>query len=406
LSPQEKMTEALLWNTAMQNKILETLLSKYENSKHFNNQSKVNRRVSIDPAKEFPQYKDDSQVDFCKKLNSVLRELATRNLVVVKWATPSLAESVSLNIDAINEAYSLTKKVSRKDEQLWLKEQLGRYSNDKSQCVVDYVNAQIQRIEANKNVEFYTGDKQEFLDVLTSVSFICCNEEELLIRNASLHLFKDSKRLEAISSTVESFMKKYGDFEGCDDVFAECNVVKTPTLVVVKGNAIIHFEHQDINLVLVHGDLGFSTQTLQKILSVEVLGNRIVTVENLTSFYTYTNMDDVVIYLGGFHNSIKREFIKLIAKGNPEKQFLHFGDIDAGGFFILEHLRKKTGINFSPLFMDIVTLKKYAKSTKALTKNDVERLKKFLQHEEFGSVVSYMLENNCKLEQENVLTGI
>lgn len=390
----------------MQNKILETLLSKYENSKHFNNQSKVNRRILIDPAKEFPQYKDDSQVDFCKKLNSVLRELTTRNLIAVKWLTPSLAESVSLNIEAINEAYSLTKKISRRDEQFWLKEQFGKYSNDKSQCIVDYINAQKQRIDANKNVEFYTGDKQEFLDVLSAVSFICSNEEELLIRNASLHLFKDTKRLEAISSTVESFLKKYGDFEGCDDVFAECNVVKTPTLVVVKGNAIIHFEHQDINLLQMHGDLGFSTQTLHNILSVEVVGKSVVTVENLTSFYTYNNIDDVVIYLGGFHNSIKREFIKLIANGNPGKQFLHFGDIDAGGFYILDHLRQKTGINFRPLYMDIDTLKKYADFTKVLTKNDIKRLKKLQQHEEFSPIISYMLENNCKLEQENVLTGI
>lgn len=389
----------------MQNKILESLLSKYERSKSFNNQSKVNRKPSVDISKLFPQYKDSSQVDFCLKLNSVLRELSSRNLIAVKWISTSLAESVTLNLEAVNEIYSLVNRNPRKDEQNWLLNQLDRYSNDESQIVVDFIAAQKERIDANKNVEFYSGNKQDFLDLLAAVSFICSNEEELLIRNASLLLFKDSKRLEMISPTVVSFLKKYGEFDGCEDVLAECNIVRTPTQVLVKGNAKIFLETQNIDLFLLNGDLGFSTKTIQNIQSIEVLGKRVVTVENLTSFYTYANNDDFVIYLGGFHNSVKREFIKLVARDNPDKQYKHFGDIDAGGFYILEHLRNKTGIRFEAMFMDLETLEKYGEFSKPLTKNDCERLKKLQLNPEFNAVISFMLEHNCKLEQENVLAG-
>ena len=108
-----------------------------------------------------------------------------------------------------------------------------------------------------------------------------------------------------------------------------------------------------------------------------------------------------MIYLGGFHNAIRRNFIKKIADQNPTITFLHFGDIDAGGFYILEHLIKKTGISFKPFMMDVETLEKYRGSTKSLTENDRKRLNR-LEKTRFNEVISYMLEHNCKLEQEAI----
>ena len=78
---------------------------------------------------------------------------------------------------------------------------------------------------------------------------------------------------------------------------------------------------------------------------------------------------------------------------------MHFGDIDAGGFYILQHLRNKTGIEFKPYQMDLQTLKSNLKYTKKLTETDRKRLTN-LADGEFKEVVNFMLENNCKLEQE------
>lgn len=82
-----------------------------------------------------------------------------------------------------------------------------------------------------------------------------------------------------------------------------------------------------------------------------------------------------------------------------DKQFLHYGDIDVGGFYILKHLCQKTGICFRPFNMDIATLQKYSEYTKPLMKNDKKRLRNLLESD-YGSVAEYMLKNNCKLEQE------
>ena len=110
-------------------------------------------------------------------------------------------------------------------------------------------------------------------------------------------------------------------------------------------------------------------------------------------------MANLGVYLGGYHNTHRRNFIRKIYQYNPKIEYFHYGDIDAGGFYILLHLRQKTGIEFVPYNMSIDILKKYSSYTKSLTDDDRERLKN-LKNTEFSETICYMLENNCKLEQE------
>ena len=83
-----------------------------------------------------------------------------------------------------------------------------------------------------------------------------------------------------------------------------------------------------------------------------------MTVENLTSFNRIKEDDIFYIFLSGYHNSAKQNFIKKIHSQNQEKKYLHFGDIDPDGFYILQDLRTKTNINFVPYKMGIAQLEK------------------------------------------------
>lgn len=390
----------------MQKKILDTLLDKYEKSKSFNNRNINHQSFSVEPVKLFRQYSDDSQVDFCIGLNSVLHELEKKDFISVIWDTPSKAKKITLNVNAIENIYAVLGRMPRNKEQCLILDVLKEFENSNS-ILQKYVDAQRQRIADNKNVEFYDAkhNLDEFKDVLKAVDYLVKNDEEILLRKASLVLYRDSKRLETVVSTIESLMRKYGDYDGCDDILAECNVVKTPTQVIVKGNAILNLKGQVLDLSKIDGDIGLSTESLEDVFSVDVLGNRVVTIENLTSFYTYGNRDDFVIYLGGFHNSVKRDFLKKVFAENASKSYMHFGDIDAGGFYILKHLRNKTGIRFLPMNMNVQTLEQYKESVKTLTSEDRNRLERFLDDIEFKDVAHYMLKNNCKLEQENVIAS-
>ncbi len=95
-----------------------------------------------------------------------------------------------------------------------------------------------------------------------------------------------------------------------------------------------------------------------------------------------------MIYLGGYHNHSRRNLLMQIYQKLPDAQYYHFGDLDAGGFYILEHLKRKTGIPFQMFQMDIEILKKYEDYAKPLTENDKKRL---MQLEKW----------NCRTKREN-----
>jgi hypothetical protein len=168
-----------------------------------------------------------------------------------------------------------------------------------------------------------------------------------------------------------------------------------------KGAGAIVLSGQRIDLRGFRGDIAISSALLEEIGRIEITGDVVMTVENLTSFHMAESADVFLIYLGGFHNRIRREFIRKVHAQNPYKAFRHFGDVDAGGFYILEHLRRLTGVGFEPYRMDVETLRQYRDFSKRLTDNDRERLKR-LQGGRFNEVISYMLEHDCKLEQEAV----
>ena len=126
----------------------------------------------------------------------------------------------------------------------------------------------------------------------------------------------------------------------------------------------------------------------------------ILTISNGKENYI-NNPDFIAIYLGGFHNSVKKNLLKKISIHDKSIEFYHFGDIDAGGFLIFEDLVSKTGIQFKPYMMDINTLKNYESNWASLTVNDKKRLKDN-QYIIFNGVIKFMLKNNCKLEQEAI----
>ncbi len=148
--------------------------------------------------------------------------------------------------------------------------------------------------------------------------------------------------------------------------------------------------------------IAIDSDTLDRIDAVDVVSSRIVTVENLTSFNRVHDDKSFFIYLAGYHNTVKQNFIKKIAESNKNKEWYHFGDIDPDGFYILEHLKKQTGIAFKQLCMSVKELDKYKEYCKPLEDNDVKKTQSMIQKGLYVEEMEYMLNNNVKLEQEVV----
>lgn len=100
-----------------------------------------------------------------------------------------------------------------------------------------------------------------------------------------------------------------------------------------------------------------------------------------------------------YHNVLRRELLLKIYQFKTNLNYYHFGDIDAGGFYIYLHLVEKTNIPLKTTAVNIGILLKYQEYTKKLTANNRKRLIK-LKERFHDDVIDYMLENDCKLEQE------
>ena len=123
-------------------------------------------------------------------------------------------------------------------------------------------------------------------------------------------------------------------------------------------------------------------------------------VENLTSYNRVEDSASTFIFLSGYHNTAKQRFLKKIAEYSCDVLWYHFGDIDPDGYYILKNLLEKTKIPFTPWHMDIEQLQKYRKYWKPLEKNDTVKAKSLINAYFYPEIMEFMVENNCKLEQE------
>lgn len=136
-----------------------------------------------------------------------------------------------------------------------------------------------------------------------------------------------------------------------------------------------------------------------------LLGQIEVSDADFDDLIEYTQMKAKYLFVSSIPRpdlTVKQSFIKKIAESNKYKEWYHFGDIDPDGFYILEHLKKKTGISFKQLFMGIDELKKYRNYCKNLEDNDIKKAQSLIDKGLYLDTMRYMLENNVKLEQEVV----
>lgn len=386
----------------IEEKILNYLLDRYEKSKSFLGENKLQQNFKLAVAKVFPKYEDDADYAFYSELNASVQFLESQNFIRVEKERSGKIKAIFLNSTSVNDIYTFLNRTPKKSKNQKLLSLFNAIPlTEGLEPLVLYSEKQKQNIAQNKKVLYFENDFLEYEDLLKLCSAVLRNKNEVYIRDFSIKLFGSSKRIEALESKVRSLLFYFGSFQDKSTVLEECNIIKTPTYIMVKGNALLQFKDTAIDLQKISGDIALSSHTLLDLQKVSVLCKNVFTVENLTSFHRFNCEDSFVIYLGGFHNEIKRTFLKHVARTNANIHFFHFGDIDAGGFYILEHLIVKTGIQFVPYNMDIKTLQTHKKFWLPLTDNDKIRIKQLAQkNNRYHDVLCFMLEHNCKLEQE------
>ena len=123
---------------------------------------------------------------------------------------------------------------------------------------------------------------------------------------------------------------------------------------------------------LPHG-IEFFADELDKIEEIQLRTPVFTTVENYTSWLRCGGEGEAFFYLGGYATRCQRDFLRKVYASNPAAAYRHFGDIDAGGLYIHEHLCRVTGIPFQMYRMSRAELSRRMCGNKSRTRRNIQQ---------------------------------
>lgn len=396
--------------TPNQRKTLNSLVDKYERSKTYEGTNLVTQNFTVDPKTIWEEYTSDfADVGQIKDFEADMKDLEKQGFLIIKRRGGEISRLIANN-ERISEYYTVLQRKTKRDVMQAEMNFYKGWSEKGNLLIVSYCQEQLERISSGKKPSNTMETAEALFQLL---SYLLNNKEELLERELSMMVLADSKAFEMkyrakICKLLCRYMNFEDKLEGIDNdrerekvILEEFNIYANPSYVYLKGKISIGLNNGD-HLKIGKAPLALSSELIHEIAFITVESPGIVTVENLTSFHRINDLENTYIYLAGYHNTEKQLLLKRIAEENPGRKWLHFGDIDPDGFYILEHLKKGTGIDIAPLFMGMEQLAVNRKYCKTLNENDLVKANHLIQKSCYVNILQYMLENNCKLEQEIV----
>lgn len=385
--------------------ILEHLIDTYERRGLYNDTGgQKHQGIFFYVEKAFPEYFDNYDGSAYQNINEAIEYLRQQDILQGEKDIRGNYGRLQFNLAQIELCHQLTGRPSLGKTRRTMLELLRNWEVGEWDILNKFRTSQMERLCKNKPLEHGMADDiQKLKDVLNALPALMKLQSEVYIRNFSEAIFADSKRFQKIRGSVESILCAYGE-EGLSKktVLSTYNLLDNPTYILLKGRMHITVGGQVIQVGSIPGGIALPSMSISSITNVSIDGQSLITVENLTTFHDEPEGANAIIYLGGFHNSVRTELLKKIYQENPLKAYFHKGDIDVYGFMILENLKLKTGIPFVPLEMDLATLQEYERYqlVQPLTAADRKMLQ-LPQLIPYRDVLTYMQQHNCKAEQES-----
>ncbi len=387
-------------------KIIDKLLIKYQNSKLSKEGSERNIKIKIDnhdPIMKTYQTRDSYK--YKDSNDETIKTLTSKGFIESFFSRDGEFQYLTLNIENVDVLYEYVGSVNPKIENEKIVEYLiGIQLDDFLYKFKKFVLNQIETKYTFPKTFF--SNAEELKTIIHIIQEIIALDDEVMKRDFSVRVLGDSKKFKnKYEAKVINIIKEFDpNAENIDkeDILKNYNIVSNYSYTLIKHKLLFKLGDAVIDLNKLPYDFALSNHMIRdlEIMKTDII--KVITVENLTTFYGL-NEDALIIYLAGFHNNIKQQLLKKIYETYPNAIYLHFSDIDFGGFWIYHNLKVKTGIPFKPYKMSIKELEDNKKNLKKLTVNDVNRLESLLENSkfvEFYDVIRYMLKNNCKLEQE------
>ena len=386
--------------------ILSALLDRYERrTETFIGDGKPQRAVTLDIVKHYPAYRDHLSAEEHAIDNAVTR-LSGWQMITAPRSAQGYYTKITLRLDHIQEIYKfLERKPARetRQEQLDLLNVFRQRNPDNLSG--RFAGAMIDALRAGRSPGYgLQGNLEKLRDVLLSLEKIGQLNKETYVRNFSEAVFHDSKHFQSISGMIRSILSDLTDQPvEKKQILEYYNLLENPTYLYLKGGWILEFPDSCIRVTDLPGGIGLTSDGLSAIRSVGLETRTVITVENLTTYHDIPSDDRAVLYLGGFPNSARASFLRMVYASKPDAAYLHYGDLDPYGFLILENLKQKTGIPFTSSGMDLATLQDcfQAGHYRPLTAED----RKVMQSPmlcAYQEIFAFMQAHNCKAEQESL----
>lgn len=390
-------------------KLLTVLADKYRKSKKDSGTNVTKRRTKISPSQLYKNYsRNDGDMAQIEAVNQAVFQCSQKGFVTYEMeGFSSEIQNIYLADEKIAEIehYLETKygyepkSVKRQYAENLLALYGGRTPAAEKEC------EKIRQALEKNRIPSRIHQTEELLRALV---FIENNRKELYLREASSLIYGDSKYLEentlgpVCRALRECLSRPCGEMELEDEILEEYHITREKQKLCLKGDVRIRIGAREVELGAFPEGIEFFADELSRMERIQVRTPFFTTVENYTSWLRCGSSETALFYLGGYTVRCQRDFLKKVFSDNPTVVFRHFGDIDAGGLYIHEHLCRVTGIPFQMYRMSRTELEdaRFQSCLHPLTEQDRVRLNTLKQKKEYGKLAGYMLERGVKLEQE------
>lgn len=393
-------------------KVLSMLVDRFERSSAHMGDGR--RRVYLHFTPDtMPQYFDDTTASYRLDINSEMRLLEEKGYITIYWVKHnegSIIDKVSLNTDKLSEIYEYLERKPRRSKEQDMLSAIEAYrglAHPDIRPFYDFIRDRISEVKSPLYINMDNMD--EAIAMFKSLNAIMQLKDDTPKRVFSGRVLGNTKSFETIESKVVRVLRDFMELNELSnkDILTLVGIVDNPGYLYMSGDISISFNGRLMDLSSFKPDVGLPNEMAESLDIAVVNSTVVLTVENLTVYQQYIRKRPegfLVLYLGGFSDRVKRKFLnKLNGFGLP---FYHWGDIDLGGFEILVHLRKATGIDIRPYMMDVETLKAYEHLARPIDEAYGRKLARLLQDEDYADfydVIAYMRDKMIKLEQENIL---
>ena len=402
--------------------LLSKLLDQYEKSVTYVGENKVKQVFSVKPSDIFKGYNKDflppEQLFQEKEFERLIRQMESEGLIHVVPPNTGILRQICAVPERWEDYYACLNRTEKNILKKRLEEVYHRF------CQCDLLEAYgKEKLQTLKNSRARKLDEKKVEKEITEaeaiwnlVQFLKENQEKqrtTLEREMSEAVLHDSKQWEKIyRKKVCGILEHTGRYdeplaeleeerERQTALLEEFYIYSNPAYIYLKGDARICLE--DGRELRIYHDLPMSIpfETFQKAKSIQIRDAALMTVENLTSFHRLEREHIFYLVLRGYHTRTKQALLQRIARENPGLSWYHFGDLDPDGLAIAGHLIRKTGLPFQLCAMGVQELQRFQTYAKPLEAPDRAKAEAMIkQGSSYAGILRYMLEHNCKLEQE------